>query len=90
MAREVKGEKVYKTKLTLVDGDFSSLAPGGDCGGVILTSLDRRIVCNNTLQSRLDLCFEELLPQIRGILFPPVPEPEPPRQSEAERKSHAA
>jgi len=34
----------------------------GDIGGVILTSKDRRIVCNNTILSRLELCFEELLP----------------------------
>ncbi len=94
MKREAKGDKEYKTKLTLVDNDFSGLTQGGDCGGVILTSLDRRIVCSNTLQSRLDLCFEELLPQIRGILFPPkVPEvlEETAGKSEGDdRKSHAA
>lgn len=59
----------YRTKLTLVD-DYLTQEEGGDCGGVVLTSRDKRIVCNNTLKSRLDLCFEELLPQIRKVLFP--------------------
>ena len=39
-------------------------------GGVILTARDGRIVCDNTMQSRLSLVYEELLPSIRAILFP--------------------
>lgn len=60
----------YKTKLTLVLTDFITKEQGGECGGIVLTSVDKRIVCVNTLKSRLDLCFEELLPHIRRILFP--------------------
>jgi len=90
MKREAHGDKTYKTKLTLVDGEFLTAAHGGQCGGVVLTSVDKRIVCNNTLQSRLDLCFEELLPQIRSILFPPkvIEVAEEPTEG-GERKSHA-
>lgn len=90
MKREAHGDKTYKTKLTLVDGEFLTAAHGGQCGGVVLTSVDKRIVCNNTLQSRLDLCFEELLPQIRAILFPPkvIEVAEEPTEG-GERKSHA-
>lgn len=68
MAREVnqnEGDEVrveYRTKLTLVETDFLNSETGGKCGGVVLTSLDKRIVCDNTLDSRLNLCFEELLP----------------------------
>lgn len=39
-------------------------------GGVILTALGGRIKCDNTMQSRLTLVYEELLPAIRAILFP--------------------
>jgi len=39
-------------------------------GGVLLTALNGKIVCDNTLASRLSLVYEELLPSIRAILFP--------------------
>ena len=68
MRKETSEE--YKTKLTLVDNEFLSAEHGGECGGIVLFSTDKRIVCNNTLKSRLDLCFEELLPHIRRVLFP--------------------
>jgi vacuolar-type H+-ATPase subunit E/Vma4 len=49
---------------------FFSLEDDGDCGGVILFSANRKIKCINTINSRLMLCFEEILPDIRRILFP--------------------
>jgi len=94
MKREAANANVdYKTKLKLMEADFLTNEQGGECGGIVLTSLDRRIVCNNTLKSRLDLCFEELLPHIRQILFPPKVVAEPsskegtPEQKEEARKS---
>lgn len=39
-------------------------------GGVLLTALNGKIVCDNTMASRLHLVYEELLPSIRAILFP--------------------
>lgn len=39
-------------------------------GGVLLTALNGKIVCDNTMASRLNLVYEELLPSIRAILFP--------------------
>lgn len=39
-------------------------------GGVKLTACDGRIVCDNTMSSRLGLVYEELMPSIRAILFP--------------------
>jgi V-type H+-transporting ATPase subunit E len=39
-------------------------------GGVMLTALEGKIVCDNTMASRLNLVYEELLPSIRAILFP--------------------
>jgi V-type H+-transporting ATPase subunit E len=71
MDRETKESEVeYATKLRVIDTDFLTLEEGGECGGVILYNLNRKIVCPNTLKSRLDLCFEELLPHIRRMLFP--------------------
>jgi V-type H+-transporting ATPase subunit E len=69
MTREVS-EGEYKTKLRLLDGEQLTAEEGGECGGVVMYNLNRRIVCPNTLKSRLDLCFEELLPHIRRLLFP--------------------
>lgn len=60
----------FKTKLTLNESEYMTTEQGGECGGVVLYTRDKRIVCNNTLRERLDLCFEELLPHIRRLLFP--------------------
>ena len=40
-------------------------------GGVFLRSNDGLIVCDNSLDARVDLIFEQLLPEIRRMLFPP-------------------
>jgi V-type H+-transporting ATPase subunit E len=39
-------------------------------GGVLLTACRGKIVCDNTMQARLSLVYQELLPAIRAILFP--------------------
>ena len=38
-------------------------------GGIVLSARNGQIVCRNTLDSRLDIAFEQLKPQIRGTLF---------------------
>jgi len=38
-------------------------------GGVVLSSRNGTIVCRNTLDSRLELCFDNLIPQVRALLF---------------------
>lgn len=35
-----------------------------------MSSTDGKIVCDNTIDARIDLVFELLLPKIRNILFP--------------------
>ena len=55
----------YTTKLNINETEFLTIEEGGECGGIILYTVNRRIVCPNTLKNRLDLCFEELLPEIR-------------------------
>ncbi|CUV07582.1 unnamed protein product [Cryptosporidium hominis] len=39
-------------------------------GGVMVTNLDGKIVCNNTLDARLDLVIQNDAPIIRSTLFP--------------------
>jgi vacuolar-type H+-ATPase subunit E/Vma4 len=41
-------------------------------GGIQLRANNDRIVCNNTLDERLELCYQQALPEIRGILFPKI------------------
>jgi len=38
-------------------------------GGVILSALDGKIICKNTLDARLGLAFEQRLPEVRIKLF---------------------
>lgn len=71
MDKEVgEEEKNYECNLRLIDGEYLTNEEGGECGGIVLINTNRKIVCYNTLKSRLDLCFEELLPHIRKLLFP--------------------
>ena len=60
LLRETKEE--YKTTLHIIENEHLNSDVGGECGGVILYNENRKIVCINTLYSRLNLCFEELLP----------------------------
>jgi len=39
-------------------------------GGIILHARKGKIVCSNTLDERLQLCYQEAIPEIRGQLFP--------------------
>lgn len=39
-------------------------------GGVFMRSNDGLIVCDNSIDARVNLIFEQLLPEIRGMLFP--------------------
>jgi V-type H+-transporting ATPase subunit E len=44
--------------------------PAAGLGGIVATALDGRIVCSNTVESRLQIAVEKRLPDIRRILFP--------------------
>ena len=39
-------------------------------GGVVLHCRKGRIVCSNTLDERLALCYQEAIPDVRRLLFP--------------------
>ena len=61
-------ERDYDCKLTVLDNEFFGPDDNGSCGGVILMSSNKKIVCSNTLNMRLDLCYEQLQPEIRKNL----------------------
>jgi len=75
---------VPKCRIEINTSDFLPSGPrkgvlgSSCCGGISLSARNGTIICNNTLESRLDLCFDQLVPQIRGILFgereKPVPQ----------------
>lgn len=70
MANEVGSDK-YETEIQVVEGEFiEPESEAGKCGGVIVMSKDRKIVCSNSLDNRLHLCYEESLPSLRTNLFP--------------------
>ena len=48
----------YVCKLSIIDDKFLTNSNGALCGGVILLAHNRRIVCSNTLEDRLNLVFE--------------------------------
>lgn len=50
--------------------DEAASLPASGAGGIVLTALDGRIVCSNTIEARLAIAFEGKLPEIRRILFP--------------------
>ncbi|KAJ1454276.1 ATPase, V1/A1 complex, subunit E [Pelagophyceae sp. CCMP2097] len=48
------------------------------CGGIRLAACHGRIICDNSLDARVNLVYDEVLPTIRGKLWPD-PNPMPPR-----------
>ena len=68
--KEKTGRDEYSCTLTVLSEKFITKEQDEDCGGVILYTENSRIVCPNMLVSRLQLAFEECLPQIRNTLFP--------------------
>jgi len=55
-------------------------------GGVILAAHKGRILCINTIDNRLDLCFQDSIPDIRRIMFPDLTLP--PEKKEIVHKKH--
>jgi len=54
----------------LPPGPSSGSLEGEICsGGVVLATPDGRIICSNTLDARLKMAFDQLLPDIRTILY---------------------
>ncbi|QDZ18973.1 subunit E of vacuolar ATP synthase [Chloropicon primus] len=50
---------------------LDSLSPLADCmGGLIVSTADGKIVCDNTLDARLAIVAKQALPELRKVLFP--------------------
>jgi len=73
-AREYQ-ERSGKQIELIIDNTYLPAGPskggfGLTCaGGILLSSQDEKIVCDNTLDQRLLLAFESLQPQIRHTIF---------------------
>jgi vacuolar-type H+-ATPase subunit E/Vma4 len=65
-----KTDRDYATKLSVIPDKYMTEAQGSEVGGIVLLAHERRIVVANSLQDRIQLCFEQQLPQIRRQLFP--------------------
>jgi len=65
----VQGYKGATKRDTVLELDKENYLPNDCAGGIILTSHFGRIRINNTLEERLVLGQEELLPEIRVLLF---------------------
>ena len=68
------------TEIT-ISKQFLAPAPGAQAavscyGGVVLLGADSKIAVDNTLDSRLDLAFEQLKPKVRELLFGKRPKAE--------------
>ncbi|KAL7533717.1 hypothetical protein ACHAXR_005403 [Thalassiosira sp. AJA248-18] len=66
---EKESEIKLQPKVTVNDDRKRDL-PESSNGGVKLMALEGKIVCDNTMSSRLGLVYSELMPSIREILFP--------------------
>jgi len=54
----------------LPPGPESAKVAGEFCsGGVVLATPDGKIICSNTLDARLNMAYEQLLPEIRTTLY---------------------
>ncbi|GLD95573.1 hypothetical protein PINS_up004250 [Pythium insidiosum] len=60
---------VSKTKVT-VNRHAEGMLPASKAGGVVLYAKQGKIVCDNTLDTRLDQVYYDLKPQVRKSLFP--------------------
>ncbi len=51
--------------------EYNEKEGGESCmGGLVIHCRRGRIVCSNTLDERLQLCYQEAIPDVRRILFP--------------------
>ena len=70
MQKETNSDQ-YQCELEVIEDDFiKEDTPAGKCGGVELLNEARTIVCSNTMNDRLNLCYEDSLPTLRSMLFP--------------------
>jgi len=59
-------EKTGKTATVKYSQNY---LPEGSAGGIIMAGFGDRIVINNTLENRLEIASDELLPAIKTMLY---------------------
>lgn len=73
-----KKAKLHTPQIIVDDETYLPPAPNADtvghscAGGIVLASKDGKIVCENTLDARLNVVFGQKLPEIRKLLFSKV------------------
>ncbi|CAG8619830.1 32878_t:CDS:2, partial [Racocetra persica] len=72
-AIKIASKTYMDTTHSSVSIEIDDSLPEESAGGVILSSHFGRIRINNTLEKRLSLAQEEMLPEIRVLLFGPSP-----------------
>ena len=79
MKKEVKGFKNREVPIKLVLDNLKFLPEFNEksenttdscMGGILMHAKRGRIVCSNTLDERLQLVYQEAIPEIRANLFP--------------------
>ncbi|KAI9307704.1 ATP synthase subunit [Cunninghamella echinulata] len=64
---KAKYEETLKQELNITISD--NYLPASCAGGVILTGLQGKIIVDNTFEARLDIVKDDMLPQLRVVLF---------------------
>lgn len=62
-------QDVSKVKVTL-NKAAEGMVPEGKAGGIVLYAKQGKIVCDNSLDNRLDQVYYDLKPTVRKMLFP--------------------
>jgi vacuolar-type H+-ATPase subunit E/Vma4 len=82
MKKEVKifKDRDVPCKVNLDEGkylpEFDENEGAESCmGGIVLHTRKARIVCSNTLDDRLQLVYQESIPEVRKLLFPSFKKP---------------
>jgi V-type H+-transporting ATPase subunit E len=57
-------------------------------GGILLHTRKGRIVCSNTLDERLQLVYQESVPELRKLLFPSIKKEKEPKPAHDPHSKH--
>jgi hypothetical protein len=57
-------------------------------GGIMLHARKGRIVCTNTIDERLQLVYQEAIPEIRSLLFPCFKKIKPEKEAAVGHSKH--
>ncbi|GJQ13266.1 hypothetical protein GpartN1_g5057.t1 [Galdieria partita] len=67
--KALEGLKTSGGQQVKAEIERDSFLPRTSIGGVVVSSHGGKIVCNNTLEARLETAYQQNLPQLRQLLF---------------------